>query len=74
MNDLLFAIPSLWSSSQIPEESRRLAENDPLKFFAFRFEPLYEIPRIFQPLFYRQDTSVKIADLKASVFYLGLRR
>jgi hypothetical protein len=56
----------------MPEESEGLAENDPLKFLAFRFEPLNEISRIFQPLIYRQDTSLRIVNLKTSVFYLGL--
>lgn len=74
MNDSLFDISSLGSSSQIPEENGRLAENDSLKFLAFRFELLNEISRVLQPLLYRQDTSLRITNLKAGIFYLGFRR
>lgn len=58
MNDLLFAISSLSSSRQMPEENENLAENDPLEFFPFRFELLNEMPRILQPLLYGQDTTL----------------
>jgi hypothetical protein len=54
-------------------EGARLAEDDPLKFEAFKFELPDEVPCVSQPLLYRQDAILRVINAKAGMFYFGSR-